>query len=82
MSRWRHNAPSSPFWCEHPPEHILGRGFSGCLLIRNDVEQDCRMGVSGAGAGTWMHLRFIYRLGVHLNDWLGGRDTDQFLRET
>lgn len=29
------------------------------------------MSVSGAG----MQLRFIYRLGGHLNDWLGGRNT-------
>lgn len=38
--------------------------------------------VSGAGAGAWMHLRFVYRLGGHLNDWLGGRDNDQSLGET
>lgn len=50
------------------------RQLLGRPLIRDDVEHDCRWACPVPG-----HLRFVYRLGGHLNDCLGGRDNDQLL---
>lgn len=49
------------------------------LLIRNDVEYDCRVGCPVPGC---MHLRFIIGSGGHSNDGLGSRKFDQFSGNT